>query len=231
MSSLPGLDRRRHMLRVLGNQLDAAGGPHRIEEPDGVPVLDLKEFDRDLGRLWAFPAREGGWFYRWDRGDNDPVVMAHAQAILVNDDQTTAVEADLRQPADITDHPDLRALIDLDEPVAVVVTLLLHFVTDEENPAGIVAAFREAMAPGSYLVVCHGTTDRRPEAMEKIERLYDQASSPVTMRSSEQIRALLDGFELVDPGLVFMSEWRPDDPTQAEERAWAGLVAVGRKTG
>ncbi len=110
----------------------------------------------------------------------------------------------------------------------MVLTLLLHFIPDEEDPAGIVAAFREAMAPGSYLVLCHGTTDRRPEAMEKIERLYDQASSSVTMRSSERIRALLAGFELVDPGLVYMSEWRPDDPAQAEKGAWGGLVAVGR---
>lgn len=163
--------------------------------------------------------------------DNDPVVINHGLDLLSGVDEATIVEVDMRRPEEFIDHPRLREFIDFDRPVAVLLMFMLHWLPDHENPASIVTRLREVMAPGSYLALSHATGERRPEAMEEIQRVYEQSSSPGTLRSTQWIRGLFDGFELVEPGLVYMSEWRPDDPATAgdPERAWAALAGVGRK--
>lgn len=163
--------------------------------------------------------------------DNDPVTIAHARAILVESAHNVeAVEEDLRRPSHILDAEQTRKLIDFDEPVAVLLSLILHFLSDDEDPGGIVGQLREAMAPGSYLVMSHGTADERSESMQRIAGLYEQTSSRLTLRGREQVAALFRGFELEEPGLVYMSQWRPArDAEGAESRAWAAYAGVGRK--
>lgn len=163
--------------------------------------------------------------------DYDPVVVAHARALLMEHDRTTIIQADMREPEVILEHRDLRRLIDLGEPVAVLMVAVLHFVTEEEDPSRIVTRFRDAMAPGSHLVISHAS-DIRPEAMRLVEAYRNaRATAPVVLRKRAQIESLFDGFELVEPGLVRLPEWRPDTPGNVRnpERIWI-LAGVGRKS-
>ena len=159
--------------------------------------------------------------------DNDPIVHAHANALL-RDRHTASILADLRDPEAILGHPDTRRLIDFDQPMAILLLAVLHFIRDQEDPAGIVARLRAAMAPGSYLVVSHGTGDLYPrEIGDQAKRTYDRASAPLVLRTRVEIAALLDGLELVDPGMVQMSLWRGGDDLPSSRGLFGG---VGRKT-
>jgi hypothetical protein len=143
--------------------------------------------------------------------DNDPIVLAHARALMSGDPRgrITYTHADAREPDKVIGAAEVREVIDFDQPVAVVLAMLLHFIRDEEDPAGIVARLREAMAPGSLLIVSH-VTYRSEELKHLAEEVYERTSSPVVPRTAEEIAALLTGFDLVDPGLVRIPLWRPD---------------------
>ena len=164
--------------------------------------------------------------------DYDPVVLVHARALLTEAGHTTIIRADMRDPASILRHPSLRGLIDLDEPVAVLMVAVLHFVTADEDPYDLVARFRDAMAPGSYLVISHASGDTSPDAARLVEAYRAaRASAPVVLRTRAEITRLFDGFELIEPGLVHLPQWRPEDPDKVRdpERMWI-LCGVGRKT-
>ncbi|MFF4234241.1 SAM-dependent methyltransferase [Actinomadura geliboluensis] len=143
--------------------------------------------------------------------DNDDVVVAHSRAILAGNDQTAILQADMRRPADILADPELKRLVDPSEPVAFLLVAALHLVKPEEDPGGIVAAFRDAAAPGSHLVVSHLTHEAQPGKTAAIGKLYDRASSPAVARSHAEILRFFDGWELLDPGLVYVPLWRPDE--------------------
>jgi hypothetical protein len=164
--------------------------------------------------------------------DNDPIVRAHAKALLPADGTTAVVEADMRDPGPILDHPETRRLIRFDEPVAVLFMSVLHFITDEEDPYGLVAAFRDRSVPGSHLALSHITPpDANSDGAESAADVYKRrATSPAVLRSPKEIEALFDGYDLVEPGLVNVPKWRPDDPEAARkgDSVWM-LGAVGRK--
>ncbi|WP_196440377.1 SAM-dependent methyltransferase [Planomonospora sp. ID67723] len=141
--------------------------------------------------------------------DNDPTVLVHGRAILGKNERVSIVEGDLRRPKEILDNPDVRAAIDFGRPVAVLLLAIMHFIPDEHGPERIIAEFRSALAPGSYLAMSHVVIDARPEAAEGITQVYDRASSPFVPRTSREVIRLFDGFELVDPGMVNLPEWRP----------------------
>jgi hypothetical protein len=158
--------------------------------------------------------------------DNDPVVHVHASALLAGGN-TAAILADLRQPEAILNHPQVRGLLDFDQPMGLLLVAVLHFIRDEEDPAGIVARLRDAMAPGSYLVLSHATGDLYPpEIGAQASGAYDRATAPLVLRSTAEIARLFDGFELVDPGLVQLSLWRPDGDLPSARGLFGG---VGRK--
>jgi hypothetical protein len=163
--------------------------------------------------------------------DNDPIVHTHANALLTGSGSTRIVLADLREPEAILAHPKVGELIDFSEPAGLLLAAILHFLTDEENPAGIVGVLRDALAPGSFLVLSHGTADFRAEAARQAAAVYDQATSTMTLRSHAQIAAFFDGWELAEPGLVQMPLWRPDGrPARLKDlsRIW-GYGGVGRR--
>jgi hypothetical protein len=162
--------------------------------------------------------------------DNDPVAVAHSRSILGEDPRTAVVQADARDPESILAHPDVTRTLDLGRPVGILMVALLHFVSDEDDPHGFIARFRNAVAPGSYLALSHGTADHDPISAAKIIQLYRQTPTPMTMRSRAEVEALLEGFDLVEPGVVYLPQWRPDSPQGAEENPalFAGLVGVGR---
>ncbi len=161
--------------------------------------------------------------------DADPVVLVHGQALLASSDKVTIAQADLRRPQELLDDPELRALIDFAEPVAVLLVAVLHAVTDAEDPIGVVTTLRDAMAPGSYLVLSHSSAEGRPEASAKVGAVLRRAA-PFVPRTRAQVLRFFDGFELVDPGLVYAQQWRPDasDAVEHPEGAWI-FGGVGRK--
>jgi S-adenosyl methyltransferase len=162
--------------------------------------------------------------------DNDPVVLAHSRALLGDNSTTAAVLGDVRDPAAVVGDPAVRELIDFARPVCILLVAVLHFVPDAAGPKGLLAAFRDAMVPGSYLILSHGTVDGAPPevaAKADASRVYDQATAQVTLRDAAQVAAMLEGFTLVEPGLVHTSQWRPPIPADYEFDAF--LAAVGRK--
>lgn len=157
--------------------------------------------------------------------DYDPIVLAHGRALLCGNDTTTVITADMRDPEAILANPDLRALIDFSRPVAVLLIAVFHFITDAENPAGIVAAFRDAMAPGSHLALTHLTTDGpNAEQIAHTERAYKAATSPMLFRSRKAIEDFFNGFNLVDPGLVRPWEWHPADDGPRTDVLFGGVA-------
>jgi hypothetical protein len=164
--------------------------------------------------------------------DNDPIVHVHANALLTGSGATSIVLADLRDPEAILAHPKLRRLIDFTQPVALLLVAILHFIKDEENPAGIVAALRDALPPGSLLALSHGTGDFHPPGAEgRAAAGYQNASAPLVLRTLDQVSVFFEGFELVGPGLVQAPLWRPDGkPPRPKDLAKIGIYAgVGQK--
>jgi len=164
--------------------------------------------------------------------DVDPVAVALGKARLGGIAQVGVIQADLRRPDDILDYPDLRALLDLDEPIAVLLVSVLHFVSDADDPHAIVARLRDRITPGSHLVISHHTVDgSRPDAMAAVADVGRQAGTPLTFRTRAEIARLFTGFHMVDPGLVWVPQWRPESPDEADDWAQRSsiLAGVGRK--
>lgn len=166
--------------------------------------------------------------------DHDPVAVIHGQALLREDERAVSVLGDLRDPARILADSQVRALVRLDEPVAVLLCGVLHFVADADAPARIIATLRDALAPGSYLVIQHATQDEQPpETIAMLEMWNTNSPEPMYWRTRSEIADLFEGFTLVDPGVVFMPSWRPDphlEPEPHPER-FASYAAVGRLDG
>lgn len=167
--------------------------------------------------------------------DADPVVIAHSQALLDRNENATVIEGDLREPAKILAADSVSRMLDLTQPAALLLVAVLHFITDAEDPWRIVARLRDTLAPGSYLVLCHGTDEGKPVVAQAAEKVYDRSvSAQLQMRSRAEILRFFAGFELVEPGLVPIPAWRPDPATATPAdagRFWGGLVGVARKPG
>ncbi len=163
--------------------------------------------------------------------DIDPVAVTHSRAILVGNPLADIVQADLRDLAAILDDPRTKKLIDPTQPIGVLMVAILHFVSDEADPASIVAQYRKMMAPGSYLALSHVTHEGRPDQAGPHTELYQRAGAPLTMRSRLEIETLLSGFDLVPPGVVFMPLWRPDSPADVDDHPerFSGYAGVGRR--
>lgn len=163
--------------------------------------------------------------------DYDAVVCAHGRALLEQSEGVAVVQADLRHPDDLLDNAEVRSLIDFDQPVAVLLVAIVHFLTDDDDPAAIIGRIRDAMAPGSYLALTHGTAESMPNrdlGVETIRKVYSRSTAPIIGRSREEIMRLFDGFELIDPGLVWLIEWDAPEPVEHPERSLT-YAGVGRK--
>jgi hypothetical protein len=162
--------------------------------------------------------------------DNDRVVLAHGQAILQKSPGVRFIEGDLRNPKDILANAALRKLIDLSEPVALCMSLVLHFVMNAEDPYGSVGWLRDALRPGSYLLVTHVTGDERDlDTVGEITAVYDEATAPLVPRSRDEVATFFDGFELLEPGVVFTPQWRPTGEYYARGGTRWVYAGVGRK--
>jgi hypothetical protein len=152
--------------------------------------------------------------------DYDPVVLAHARALLARDTDVIAAAGDLRSPAAILADPAVRQLIDFGQPVAVLIVAVLHFVTDADQPYQAVRTIMDALPAGSYLVLTHSTPDDvADDVTQAMKDVYSGSSAQVAPRSSADIARFFDGLELVDPGLVNVTLWRPELPSPAPRRS------------
>ncbi|MFF4773375.1 SAM-dependent methyltransferase [Microtetraspora fusca] len=147
--------------------------------------------------------------------DNDPQVLVHARALLQDSPQVLVVEGDLREPGEIMDHPEVRAHLNFDEPIAVLLLAILHFIPDSDDPLGIIGGIRGALPEGSYMVMSHVAVDERPEAAPPVEGIYRSASAQFVARMSSEIEPFFDGLDVAEPGVVNLHEWRPDSPVLA----------------
>jgi O-methyltransferase involved in polyketide biosynthesis len=162
--------------------------------------------------------------------DNDPVVLAHARALLAENPNTIAVDGDLRDPAGILADDGLRRLIDLDQPVAILMVGILYFVTDSERPFEVVATLRDAMTPGSYLAISHVVSDDEPEALTAVQEIYRSflQREGDSRRTKAEVREFFDGLEMIDPGLVYVRNWHGDDTPDLSPVTWM-VGGVARK--
>ncbi|MFJ4969906.1 SAM-dependent methyltransferase [Streptomyces sp. NPDC088755] len=167
--------------------------------------------------------------------DHDPVAVAHSQAVLEGNDGAVIAAADLRRPKEILASPEVTGLLDLDRPVALLLVAVLHFIEDADDPRSAVAELREALAPGSLIVLTHASYEGIPLSREEADGtvgVYRNIRNPLIMRTREEIGAFFEGYEMVEPGLVSMPEWRPDTPQAPEQEdpyAFSGFGGVGRK--
>jgi S-adenosyl methyltransferase len=163
--------------------------------------------------------------------DNDPLVLAHAQALLTSgpSGRTAYIHADLRDPEKILAHPAVRGTLDFSEPIALMLVAILHFIPDEDDPGAIVSALMSALAPGSYLVSSHVTAELDPDSIHGMERAYRAGGLWAGARTAADFgRLFFSGLELVSPGLVLISDWRPtgdQPPPPASEVSSNGAVA------
>ncbi|MEU4201415.1 SAM-dependent methyltransferase [Streptomyces sp. NPDC045470] len=168
--------------------------------------------------------------------DNDPIVLAHAAALLRSTPQgrTAYLQADVTDPAGIVTAPQVRQTLDLGRPVALSLIALMHFVPDDgqDRAHRVVEHLKAALPSGSTLAMTHATADFAPEAMARISDIYAAAGTSVTFRTEAGFARFFDGWELLEPGITLAHHWRPDDPgeaTRVTDAVAASYAAVARK--
>jgi len=161
--------------------------------------------------------------------DNDPIVGTHSMALLDDDEGISVVLADLRDPRAILDHPDVRKVIDLDEPVALLLVAVLHFVRDDEDPAALMTTLLDALPAGSYLVLSHATVDFHEDGREDAVAIYKNASATMNPRTHAEILPFFGGLTLLPPGLVTVPTWHPDETPDPALPPIGFYGGVGRK--
>lgn len=155
--------------------------------------------------------------------DYEPVAYSHARSLLADNPYATIVQADIRNPAAILNHPDTRELLDFTEPLGLLMVGVLLFISPEDRPDELVRAFREPLAPGSYLAISHIADEAAPPKQRaEVARLiasYELADEHVYLRSREEIASWFEGMQLLEPGVVLLPDWRPDSPDEADDPA------------
>jgi SAM-dependent methyltransferase len=160
--------------------------------------------------------------------DHDPVVLVHARDMLQGNNRTAIIGHDLRNPEEILADKELLGLLDLGQPVALLLVAILHFTKDAEDPRDVLNRLMSALAPGSYLVIAHATADSYAEFDEAI-KVYSGATSSMHSRTHAEVEAMFAGLELVEPGVVWLPEWHPDADTgladdPGRSLCWCGVA-------
>lgn len=161
--------------------------------------------------------------------DKDPIAVAHSELILVDNDRAAIVHADMRDPDSILGHPQTRGLLDFDQPVGLLMLMMLHWLDDEAGPWQLMARYRDALAPGSYLAITHVTADNQDDRLPEVTDLIKESRSAdqLNERSHEQVLRLFGDFELVEPGLVGCPAWRPTGPGDMSDTPNMNMVIYG----
>jgi len=160
--------------------------------------------------------------------DNDPVAVAQARSLVDGLGHVSVALADLRDPEALLADPHVRGHLDFTEPIAVLMVSILHFIPDEAGPARLIGRLRDATAPDSHLVLSHLTLDGAELApVHQSQQVYRQSSAPIVPRTKADILRFFDGYDLVDPGLVWLGDWRPHphDPQVSHGYGAVGVLA------
>ncbi len=208
---------RRFMVRAVGFLRDA-GIRQFLDIGSGLPsspnVHEIAQADGNGARVVYV--------------DHDPVVFSHAQVQTAKNDGTAVIHADLRDTDEVLSGAG--KLLDFTQPAGLLFVGCLHHIPDPDDPAGIVARYLAALAPGSYLVISHATNEFSAEKMNANAEVADNSGAMLIPRSRDAIMRMFNGRELVDPGLVLVSRWRPEggEPGPNADRAWAygGVAAL-----
>ncbi|MFD4560840.1 SAM-dependent methyltransferase [Streptomyces sp. NPDC058469] len=167
--------------------------------------------------------------------DNDPLVLKYAERLMRSTRQgrTAYVQADVNDPDTLLNSPEVADILDFDRPIALSLNALLHFVTDDQDPYGLVARLLSVLPSGSALAISHCTPDFDPETWAKVTAIYDEAGTPVKVRTRDEVARFFTGLDLLDPGIAVGYRWRPDPvteewpedqaPTDAKVSLWTGV--------
>ncbi len=162
--------------------------------------------------------------------DNEHVAVAHGQLLLEDNDNAVIVQADITKPGLVLTDGDTRRLLDFTQPVGLLAITIGHYVLDDQDPYGVFAAYRDALPSGSYLAISHFTNDFDAATAEELTEVMKSSQNSVRARGRDEVLRLFGDYELVEPGLVTTSQWRPDLPVEPDARERDGLYAgVGRK--
>lgn len=165
--------------------------------------------------------------------DNDPMVLAHARALLASspEGRTAYISADLRDPEAILSDPATREVLDFSQPIALMLVAILHFIPDDEKPGEIIRTLLDALPVGSYLVASHATAEHNPGGMTAVRRVYRESRISLQYRDADEFaRLVFPNLDLVPPGVELVSEWRPEDPGPRPLPSEVGCYgAVARK--
>ncbi|MDY0813851.1 SAM-dependent methyltransferase [Kitasatospora purpeofusca] len=161
--------------------------------------------------------------------DNDPIVLAHARALMVSTpaSRTTYIHADLGKPAELLADPALNTTLDLTQPVGMLMIAVLMLIADEDDPWGKVAALRDALPSGSYIALTHPTQDFNEAAVAQVTASARAAGMTLVPRGKEEVTRFFDGWELIEPGVTPVMAWHPDGEQPADPYAayyWGGLA-------
>ena len=167
--------------------------------------------------------------------DNDTEAVVTAQEMLEDSKAASAIAGDLRHPDAIFGHPEVARLIDLDKPVGLLIVAVFHFISPMDRPHALLRRYLDRLAPGSYVALSHITVDDATplarEQLENLEREYGNTSNPAFLRTRGEFTGLFDGLDIVDPGVVYASDWRATEPVDPHDPARPCFyAAVGRKS-
>ncbi|OAA27099.1 S-adenosyl methyltransferase [Frankia sp. EI5c] len=164
--------------------------------------------------------------------DNDPIVLAHARALLAStpEGRTAYLNADVREPEKILGSTEVRETLDLTRPIALSLIAILHFFPDADEVADLLRRYLDALPSGSYLALTHATSDAAPDEADRLVEIYRQRGIPLTTRPLAEVEGFFAGLELVEPGVRFVHRWRaevaPDGPTDAQVSWYGGIARI-----
>ncbi|TCP54903.1 S-adenosyl methyltransferase [Tamaricihabitans halophyticus] len=160
--------------------------------------------------------------------DNEPMAVAHSEMMLRDNPDAAIVNADMRDPDGVLSAVEDIRLLDFTEPIALIMCAILHFVPEDGDPLELLARYRAALIPGSYLVISHGTDgEKDQDTANSAASMYDRTATPLTLRSRGRIAELFTGWELEPPGVVYTTQWRPEFPEEAEREPERSLLYGG----
>ncbi|GAA4832577.1 SAM-dependent methyltransferase [Saccharopolyspora rosea] len=220
MPSLPAVLREnRSFLRRVVDFLARSGVTQFLDLGSGIPTIgNVHEIAQRINPECRVV------YVDWDL-----VAVAHSQAILRGNARAVAIRADFREPGYVLAHHDVERLLDLSRPVAVLFFAVLHFLPDSDDPAGLVARYVRRLASGSYVALSHACDDDIAPTTEEAARIYGERIGGFHMRSKSDVAGLFGDLPLVPPGLVDLTEWRPDSNAPPADHPWTGPGGVARK--
>jgi hypothetical protein len=160
--------------------------------------------------------------------DREPTAVVHSELLLQDNEFAAVLQEDFRRPGAVLASPEVQRLIDFDQPVGLLLFALLHHIGDEDDPAGLLSVYRDALPEGSYLALSHSTHEAESDHILTVYDLYAANRTPITLRGRAEIERMIAGFEPLEPGIVHVPRWRPEFPEDAdhtEEAAIYGVVA------